>query len=459
MSALNEIVKIQREDCLRRYKLSLDSVEKVFLLIYKFILETDFTFNKNQDYKSVFSFIDHKEYTLTQEEQEFFIEKFPESKYLTAREIIKEFNIRTTTYQNPSEFCDLIFCLKETIKLNSNLFKSKNFLLVTTAEFYEHASVSKINENTFCLWINIYLIYNNHYFAYYYSYLLKTIKKKFSISNFDIEKIERHHIKTILQEEPNLINFFADILVSSILTEKYSLGCVMQKDILESNDFWQISSSMNGFILNHELGHIEYNHFDHHIKKDTKNKLSDDKLSNSIINNLISLKIPYDISVDKTKKYMENFYKFHMDEIMADNYGIIRILEIAIKNNSNAILNWIGISLVFYKIKIIEKVNFINKYGFDYVHISKIPYVVEALFPCSHPYVSTRVGHLNFFNEAFEELCPDLGDFTSLLFIPFDKAQDIAFKRIFETRDTEGDISVITDHGKEIHRIHHKSSY
>lgn len=422
----NYINSIQKAQANRTFHLPEESIVKVHSLLYNEYIINDKT---DAQIKAL----------CTKEEYKYF-EKFiaigKEKAFFKERLLNNQ--IKPTSLQNPNDFFTLLK-LFEIGKNNSesvkSLFEKNNYniTIATESSFHSHAKIFA-EENDVGILLTRYLIFGIYELAWFASLLLNRVMKEFSISVDKIETVTMSHVDAILKKSPHLQTLLERLLVTSVATEQYNVS----KEFIPDSIFQNVSYAIQLFIFNHEIGHLIAGHFK---KENPKNHLSRENFE-SLYKKVIKFVGDEKKAEELVVYYLREFKDMHLDEIEADYMGLLITLEILHKSKVDITYGWIGSCLALYLIKFIERVNFMFDNGFDYINFVKEPFVIDVLFPSSHPRSNTRLHYLLSHADLYGKFEEQHRELAQALHIPFSRAGQAAVEILKQLKETDDEFII-----------------
>lgn len=435
-SIRKHIETIQEEQIHKLYVLDKDSIRKIHGFFYMNLLLNEesideILINLNKQEKTYFNSL------ITDDERNI---KIMRNRLRDNPEIIP------SIYQRPHEFFQLLeiyeITKKYSKKYNGFIQKNQqiNIVLASEASYHSHAKVIRDN-NEFGFIFTSYLIMQSHLLAWFASLLIDKVQEKFNIKYEYVEDINCELVSLILDENPHLLDLLSRILVSSIATEQYNISFPIVGG-KKSDRFKHITYAINLFFLNHEMGHVFCDHFSN---SNSKSEYLTQENFNAFFPKVFSFVEDEGKAKDLTINYLKNFRGLHLDEIEADYFGLVFTLEVFANTKIDITNAWIGNAIALYLIKFIERVYFMLNNGFDYINIVKEAYLIDILFPSSHPRSNTRISCLLSNADLFDSYKDKHVELAQALHIPFSRASQSAIDILMKIRKTNDDYLVQFD--------------
>lgn len=381
--------------------------------------------------------------------------EFPHSEKLkTAIKDINLLNIKTTSIQDPNLFFTLLHYVSLSLDYTKIDFPTDKIVIATDCQYSSHALVYK-DKDAYGILLSNFLLSATSTIAYYFAVIFKEIREKFGKDEDFIDLMTPQHLLDILNEKPKFVDIFSDLLMSIIATEQYNSVALLEPEISESMYHMNIMFAIRSFIINHELGHIKRRHFDtEHISYKDDIPVSKEILES--VRKELCTKIGEENAENRIIEYFDKVFHKHRQELEADEEAFLTTAKIFGGLKVDPAYSWIGSAITLKVIDFIENVYFCMEHGCTHNGVSKNWFVVDILFPTSHPRSPTRVSCLGiYFNKSMGITYPYdeksakyrnlFLNILKMIDIPFSLSFKDSITRLFEIKNTDEEFYFIWD--------------
>lgn len=484
-----QIESIQIKGCYWNYSLPHHSVKVVFEKIYALIDFYYATLFLDLDKEALASSLDNLASSLDNSERSLFQQKIDElHNFINQSEIVKEAikyqtsKYKHTDYQDPVEYVKLIYyfyLIESAYEEKIISYESNDIFLATSPVFSHEAKIIKDVSSSYGFVFSKHL-FNPQCLSMYYVLILKNTCNTHNIPLDYMENITPEKMLDMLSSFPELETLMEDILINIVAPEQYNLAIGLrdqdQLDYVTGKEFFFIDLAFHVFFIGHEINHLVRNHLkgskfgvwldlklelqelnpldivwfdrpDQAIILKGSQELFKDSIDRDIKALLKNESFPKELKQEienidiKTliDNYFEGHFVRHKQECQSDFFGfdaVKRIISSKALGSCDPTFLWIGCCLAMLQMQFIDRLIFSSKYKYDYIDLTDRPYVLDVLFPSSHPSMNTRMSYLwtyNFYQITDKYHAPHMTLFDALK-VPFERAAHQALTKLLYMR-------------------------